>query len=1034
MSLSDVSIRRPVFATILNAVIIVFGLFGYSKIGIDQFPNVDFPVVVIQIPYPGADPTSIEQKVLEPLERGLAGVSSLENLNSTAFPNLAQITLQFKLERDGDKAAQDVRDKMATLVGQLPDEVEQPIISKFDVSGQPIVIMTLSSATVSFAEVSRLADDVIRPAIEQVSGVGNINLIGNREREIHINLNRAKMQAFNISPLQVQSAVQTQITEIPSGRIENTTNLIRIRTEGTLSSADEISRLPIALPSGATIRVADIAEVKDTLKREESYATADGTSTILLNVFKQSGGNTVAVAKGVIEKIQSLKSSLPQGVHLAVSKDNAEYIKGLIESVEFDLILGALLAIVIVLIFLHDWRATIISALAIPTSVIGTFAFINYLGFTLNIMTTLGLTLSIGILVDDAIVVVENIYRHLKMGKNPVDAARDGTNEIGMAVFAITLSIISVFVPVAFMDGIVGRFFFQFGITVAVAVCLSLFVAFTLTPMTSSRILKSGGHGEGHHTPKIFVPFDRALNRLDRSYGSILGWALRRRGITIGLGIVILIFSGIMLKHVPSAFFPKEDRGELQVVYELSEGTSITAMKQNASRIQRFLEKYPGVKQIIMYIGSGAEKKPNLATFEVTLVDKHERSYGQEDMIQRLRKDLNDGKQEGERFEVNAQGGGGGRPQPIQMILQGPDFEKLSTFANQVKDYVAKNVPGATDVSTTEPARADEIRVISNPLLAADLGLSTAQIGTALRSLFEGIKVGEVLTNGLRYDVLVQASERDRSNPSDLSGLSLPNAKGVQIDLSSVAAVETIKAPSKIDRRGGQKQITVLSNFTGQDEAGANRQIEEEVKRTLPPGITYSFEGSSKLQRDAVSAIVSSMVLAILLVYMVLCAQFESYSTPFVIMMSVPLAFSGAFLGLLITRQTMSIYAMIGLIMLVGLVTKNAILLIDFTLQRIREGKGVNEALLEAGPIRLRPILMTTAAMIFGMLPIAIGHGTGGEARAPMAVCVIGGLISSTALTLIVIPCIFSVLQDLIAWRKRLFSRHAKPTKTRYAA
>jgi HAE1 family hydrophobic/amphiphilic exporter-1 len=1020
MSLSDVAIKRPIFATMLNAVLIVFGLFGYSKIGIDQFPDVDFPVVIVQVVYPGADPASVEQKILEPLERGLAGLQQLETMTSSAFPNIGQIALQFKLERDGDKAAQDVRDKMSALLGELPLEAEPPIIQKFDIAGQPIVIMSLTSTTVPFAELSRLADDVTRPALEQVNGVGNVSLIGNRERQIHVNLLRPKMQAFGISPMQVQDAISSQISEIPSGRIESRQDLIRIRTEGTISRADEIARLPINLPSGATIRISDIASVVDTMAREESYAALDGTSTILLSVFKQTGGNTVAVAKGIHEQIEELGTVLPEGVVMNLVKDNSNYIKGLIDAVELDLILGALLAVIIVWVFLYDWRATVISALAIPTSVIGTLAFINYLGFTLNMMTTLALTLSIGILVDDAIVVIENIYRHIRMGKSPMVAAREGTNEIALAVFAITLSIISVFVPVAFMEGIVGRFFYQFGLTVAIAVCISLFVAFTLTPMLSAKILKNDDPGSNghHHVPRFFMPVDRFLIKMDRTYARFLGLALQHRLITISCGIVVLIISGILLGFVPKAFFPKEDRGEVNIVYEMQEGTAIQAAKTKANDLAAFLGNYPGVKQVVMFLGSGIERKPNIATFELTLVAKDQRTFSQDELILRLREELSKKVQASEHLEVNAEGGGGGKPQPIQVILQGNDFEQLRQFTAEMKNYVETQVEGTADVTTTEPKLSDEIRVVTQPLQAADLGLSTTQIGVALRSMFEGIKIGEILDQGLRYDVQMQVDESFRQNPQDLSGLMLPNNRGVPVDIASVSHVEVVKAPAKIERRGGQKQIMILANFVGQDEGGAVSQIREELQKRIPKGMSFSFDGSSKLFQDAVAAIVTAMVLAILLVYMVLCAQFESFLTPFVIMMSVPLAFSGAFLGLLVTQKTMSIYAMIGLIMLVGLVTKNAILLIDFTWQGMRAGKGVNEALLEAGPIRLRPILMTTAAMIFGMLPIAIGHGTGGEARSPMAICVIGGLISSTLLTLVVIPCIFSVLQGALDKRK----------------
>jgi HAE1 family hydrophobic/amphiphilic exporter-1 len=1010
MLLADVSIKRPVFATMLNIVLIVFGLFSYSKLGIDQFPNIDFPVVTVQVSYPGADPKTVEQKILQPLEKGLNGIEGLEALNATAFPNFGQIVLRFKLERNGDKAAQDVRDKMSALASQLPTEALAPIIAKFDIGGAPIITMTLSADAMPYAELSKLAKDKVKPALETVQGVGRVDLAGQRQREVHILMSRTRLQSFGLSPTQVIQAVQSQNIDIPSGKLESKTNLVRIRTEGTLSRASDVGEIPIPLRNGLKIRVKDIGEVVDTLEDETGYATANGQTTIVMVLYKQSGGNTVTISENAKEKISELKKSLPASVKFEIFQDNSKYIKGSIDSVKFDLILGALLAIVIVLIFLHDWRATIISACAIPTSVIATFWFVQTMGFTLNLMTTLGLTLSIGILVDDAIVVIENIYRRLEMGDSPLEAARRGTAEIGLAALAITLSIVAVFVPVAFMEGILGRFFYQFGMTVAFSVIVSLFVAFTLTPMMSSRLLKSH-HG---HIPKFFQPFEKALTAFENKYKSLLKASLAAPFKTVMVGVAFLILSVVLLRFVPVSFFPKEDRSQFQVTYELPEGTPLSLMKAKSAVLDRFLRQYPGVDSIVVAIGANAERKPNLARLDINLIPKHKRSFSQEDMVKRLRVDLKTRFPDpSDKIEVTEQSGsGGGRQQPIQLILQGSDFEKLSVYANQVKDWAGSNIQGAVDVQTSEPPLVKEVKVITDPVRAADVGMSTQQVGFALRSLFEGIKVGEIEDKGERYDVRAKVADLDSQSVGDLSGLTLPNASGIPISLTSIAHIEQKPSLSKVERLGGQRQIVVLANFQGKDLSGAIRSLENHVQKTIPEGLSYNLEGQAKLLKDAVGAMLGALGFAILLVFIVLCAQFESYLTPFVIMMSVPLAFSGAFAGLLITQKAMSIYAMIGLIMLIGLVTKNAILLIDFTLGRMRDGLNMFDALIEAGPIRLRPILMTTAAMIFGMLPIAIGHGDGGEARAPMAVCVIGGLLSSTFLTLVVVPSVFVLVQN----------------------
>ena len=1019
MILSDVSIKRPVFATIINLVLIVFGLFGYGKLGIDQFPNVDFPIVLVQVIYPGADPKTIENKILEPLEKGLNGIEGLESLSATAYPNLGQVVLQFKLERNGDRAAQDVRDKISTLASQLPNEAEPPTVAKFDVGGAPIFTMTLSSETVTSARLSEMAEDIVRPALEQVTGVGRVDLAGQRKREIQVRIDRSKLQSFGLSPLSVQQAINMQNIDIPSGKVDNDRNLMRIKTQGTLASAQAIGQIVIPMPSGQKIRVEDVATVMDTLEDEKGFATANGKSSIVLVLYKQSGGNTVAIADGARLKVADLQKRLPEGVKFEIFQDNSKFIKGSIDSVKFDLVLGAFLAIVIVLFFLHDWRATLISACAIPTSVIATFAFVQYMGFTLNIMTTLGLTLAIGILVDDAIVVIENIHRHLEMGKTPSLAAKEGTSEIGLAALAITLAITAVFVPVAFMQGIIGRFFYQFGMTVAFAVLISLFVAFTLTPMMSSRLLKA------HQTkPKIFAPIESFLTGLESSYKKLLATALHFRWLTLGVGFLILVLSLVMLRFVPVSFFPKEDRSQFAIDYELPEGTSLQFTKQKAAVVDEFLRAYPGVKDVVMAIGANAQGKTNLARYDLNLVSTSERDFSQSEMVNRMREDLNAKfGTEGAKLSVQeASGGGGGRQEPIQVILSGADFAALSKYANSTRDWIKSNVDGAVDVVTTEPPVVDEVKVVIDPVRSADVGVSTAQVGGALRSMYEGEKVGEIEDKGSRYDVRMKVENFDSKSISDVSSVSIPNAKGSSISLTSIADIYVGKALSKVERRGGQRQILVAANFKGKDLNAAITKIETQVRSTLPDGVSLQFEGQAKLLKEAVGAMLSALALAVLLVFMVLCAQFESYLTPFVIMMSVPLAFSGAFGGLLITGKAMSIYAMIGLIMLIGLVVKNAILLIDFTLQRMREGLPLAEALLEAGPVRLRPILMTTAAMIGGMIPIAIGHGVGGEARAPMAICVIGGLISSTVLTLVVVPCVFSLVEGGRAKAKSFIS------------
>lgn len=1009
MFLSDVSIKRPVFALVLNLALLVFGLMAYKKLGVDQLPNVDFPVVTVRVVYPGADPKSIEQKILKPLERGLSGLAGLDVLSSTAFPNVAQIVLRFALERNGQEAAQDVRDKVSIIQGQFPAEAEAPVIAKFDIGSAPIVTLALSSKTMPYGDLSRLANDKVKPGIEQVPGVGNLEIVGTREREYHILLQRQKLQSFGLSPLQVSQAIQTQAVDIPSGKIENKAELIRIRTEGVLRSTNDVAQIVIPLRTGQKIRVGDVATVVDTIADEQGYAARDGSTSIVVVAYKQAGGNTVAVANGIRDKVKELQKQFPEGVELNVTNDDSIYIKGSLDAVQFDLVLGAVLAIIIVMVFLRDWRATLISAMAIPTSVVATFAFMKGMGFTLNMLTTLALTLSIGILVDDAIVVIENIYSRIEKGDKPMEAARRGTAEIGLAALAITLSIVAVFVPVAFMQGIIGRFFYQFGMTVAFAVLVSLFVAFTLTPMMSSKLLIPI-----HAKDLPFPALEKFLTSLEASYRNIVARSLKMRWRVVLGGFAFLILSIVLLRFVPKAFFPKEDRSMFSVNYEIREGSPLSLMKEKALALEQTLRASPAVKSVVMSIGANAERKPNLARFDVTMVPTSERTFSQAEYIDSLREKLKKVVAPGELVEVNEQsGGGGGKAQPIQYILQGSNYDELVKYSKELKSYIETQVAGAVDVTSSEPPKVSEVKVAADFARAADLGVNSVQIGQTLRALFEGLKVGEFENSGERYDVRLKVDERDSASKDDLSGITVPSVTGVPIQLSSVATVTLGEAPSKIERWGGQRQITIYANFAGKDLGAASTQIEEHGRKILPPGIVGSFEGQAKMMRDSMAAVGSALMLAVILVFLVLCAQFESFLTPFVIMLSVPLAFSGAFIGLLMTQKSLSIYSMIGLILLVGLVTKNAILLLDFTLQRMRDGMTTDAALVDAGGARLRPILMTTIAMIAGMLPLAFGHGVGGEARAPMAICVIGGLVSSTILTLIVIPCSFSLLQDM---------------------
>ncbi|WP_141734592.1 efflux RND transporter permease subunit [Oligoflexus tunisiensis] len=1015
MILSDVSIKRPVFATMLNLVLVVFGLFALPRLAIDQYPDVDFPVVSATVIYPGADPETIEQRVLDPLEKAVNGISGLDTLQSTAYPNLAQLVLKFKLDKKGDVAAQEVRDKIFAVLSELPDEAETPVILKFDVGGAPILNIAVSSDSLSYGELSRYVDDVIQPSLERVNGVARIDTAGVREREVHILVDREKLTSFGLTPQDLMTAVQSQSVDIPSGKLKTKENTWSIRVKGKAAGAGEIANLPVQL-NGRSLRVGDIATVQDTIAEEETAAYIGKTPTILLSASKQAGGNTTQIADDLRKTIDKLKLQLPQAVKVEVVTDNSIYIKGSIDAVKLDLVLGALLATLIVFVFLRDFWITVISAVALPTSVIATFAFLQGMGFTLNMMTTLGLSLAIGILIDDAIIVIENIHRHLAMGKKGAEAAKDATSEIGLAVFATTLTICAVFVPVAFMEGIIGRFFYQFGLTVAFAVMVSLFCAFTIAPMLSARLLKPGDHKPHNATAlRAWQKVENSLLWLDNTYRGILQAALKRRGLTLLGGFLVFVLSIVLLKFVPVAFFPKEDRSQFNINLELPEGTSLDATRHKVFEIVDRVQAYPGVKTVVAAVAATGDRKPNKAKFDVLLIPKNERSFTQAEIIQRIRQDLGP-VYSGNGSELTVSepgGGGGGRTEPIQLVFRSDNWEKLVTFTDQIKEHINKNIPGAVEAGTTKPKDAQEFRVVIDQGRAADLQVSAGQIGAVLRALYEGDKVGEIESNGKTVDVRLRISDQDRLSAADLGGISLMNRKGQLVTLGSIAEIQPAVAPSAIQRFNGQRQITVYSSFTGKDLRGAIAQIQAYAQQNMPAEVSVTLTGEAEIMADAIKAMLRALAIAVLLVFMILCAQYESYLAPMVIMASLPLSLTGAFGSLLITGQVMSVYTMIGIILLMGLVTKNGILLIDFTMQKIREGLSVNAALLEAGPIRLRPILMTTFAAGGGMLPIAFGHGEGGEARSPMGVAVIGGLLASTVLTLVVVPCLFSVVEEV---------------------
>jgi len=1016
MKIAEIAIKRPIFAFMVLMVPIVFGLMAYPRIGVEQFPSVEFPFVTVVAVYPGADPSSMETKVAKPMEDALSSMGGIKRLQSFNLESVTQVVIEFQLEVDADKAVQGVRDRLAAIPN-LPRELETPKVQKFDIGAAPIMSLALSG-TLSPRELTKLAEDVVKQRLGQVKGVGNIDIVGGRPREIHVVIDPARLAARGLTPGDVSAALEGQNLELPAGRIVEDGREVVVTTKGAFTSLQDIADAPIvtggatggATAGAAVVHVGDVASVEDDMLEARSHASVDGRTALGLVIQKESGANLVSVAKQVRAEVAAMERLLAdKGAKLTITDDQAPFIEGSFRDVQLDLVLGAILAIVIILGFLRDGRATFISALALPTSVIATVWFLSLLGFTFNQMTMLALSLSIGLLIDDAIVVIENIHRHLEQGKSPMRAAAEGTAEIGLAVLATTFSIIAVFAPVAMMQGIIGRFFFQFGITVSIAVLLSMFVSFTLTPMLSARLLKVN-HGRRGLVSRMI---ERGLVAIERAYKRLLGAALRHRALTVVFAGGVLIGSCALVTQVKTEFLPDDDRSAFSVSVELPTGTALAKTQEVGELVAADLRaRGPGVVSTFVTIGRGPGSV-NLVQIQVNLKPVHARAFSQQAVMSWVREHYAPLATGGIKLTLGQTGGvGGGDSRPIQFNLRAKSMDELIKASDALVAELRKT-KGFVDVDTSYRGGKPQIEVTPDRAAATGLGVPIATIARTVRALVSRDKVTDYKEDADLFDVRLTLADPVQTDFPALSNLTVRSSTGELVPLSSVVRLKPGVGPTEIARQARMRQITVFAGLDGLALGEASASTEEIARRVVPASIDTEMSGTSQLMTESFGYMIVALILAILLVYMILAAQFESFIHPFTIMMSLPLAVVGAFGGLFLAGQTFSIFGMIGLIMLMGLVTKNAILLVDFAQKQKAQGASTQDALLVAGPIRLRPILMTTAAMILGMLPVALALGEGGEARAPMAVVVIGGLITSTVLTLVVVPVVFSLIEGL---------------------
>lgn len=1017
MKLADVSIRRPVFATMMMMSFVIFGAVLYLRLPVDMFPDVDFPVVTVTVVYPGADPATMEEKVADPIEEAVNSLGGIEMLRSVSVGSVTQVIIQFDLDTDLDTATQDVRDRVAAIQDQLPDGAETPTVQKLDLGASPIMQIAIAGDAGDL-ELSRFAEDVVKPALERIQGVGQLELVGGRDREVHVYVDPDRLRGYGLTINEVVQALGAQNLEVPGGRVDTGAEELTLVTSAQAGSIEELRGVTITARQGAVVRLSDVANVVDGLEERRSAAYwMDGAPAIALVVRKQSGANTVEVAERVREVLPALREQAPPGTRIDVLLDNSVQIRGSIEQVQFDLAIGALLAVAIIFLFLRDWRATLISALTLPTCVIGTFAFVQAMGFTLNLMTTLALSLSIGILIDDAIVVIENIVRHrTALGEGPMKAASKGTAEIGLAVLAVSASIVAVFIPVAFMDGMIGRFFYQFGLTVAFAVALSLFVSLTLTPMLSSRLLKPH---EG--TPKgLSGLVERILNGLDAGYRRLVAFALRQRILTSVVAIAALGGAFALAPNLGFEFMPIEDRGQFSVNLEMPVGTSLDVMEREANAVAADLGTVPGVTSTFTTIGGGVQERVNTANILVTLDPRDTRAFHQTEAMAYMRRMLADRSGLNPNVQPLQIVSMGTATQAVQFNLRGDDLEELETAANAIAERL-RQTEGFVDVDTTYRSGRPELELVVDRERADDLGVLGAQVAGAVRALISGVVATQYDSGDDRYDVRVQLPPELRRSEDAVRRSQVRSTTGALVEVEQVASVIRTTGPNQIDREARQRQITVLANLEDKPLGTALDEVRAIAADVVPDHITTDIGGMGKRLEETITNMGIALFLAIACIYLILASQFESFIHPLTIMVSLPFALIGAFGGLLLLNHTMSIFAMIGFIMLMGLVTKNAILLVDYANQLRERGEPILEALENAGATRLRPILMTTAAMIFGMLPVAIGHGDGGEMRAPMGVAVVGGLITSTVLTLIVVPVFYTFMDAIGSFFARVF-------------
>ncbi|HKA33072.1 MAG TPA: efflux RND transporter permease subunit [Candidatus Binatia bacterium] len=1039
MSLADICIRRPVFATMLIAALVVLGIFSYRGLGVDLYPNVDIPTVTVTATLKGSSVEEMETAVTKPIEDAISTIDGIDELRAVIKDGISVITVQFILEKSADVAAQEVRDKVSTILSQLPTGTDPPVIQKFQVDAMPVMKIAVSGKR-NLRELSEIARKQIKEDIESLRGVGQVIMVGRQERAVTIDVDPDRLAAYNLSIAQVKRAVQAENVEVPGGRVDQGRRELVLRTMGRMPTAADFNDLIVGNFQGRPILIRDIGTAENGVVEQRSLARLDGENAVQLIVRKQSGTNTVEVVDRVKARLQQLRGVLPQDIRSEVIVDQSRFIKASYDEVKMHLILGALLVAFTVFLFMHDWRSTIIASVAIPASIIATFTLMRIMGFTLNNITMLGLILSVGIVIDDAVVVLENIFRHVEeRGETPRSAASKATREIALAVMATTLSLIVIFVPLAFMAGRVGRFFSSFGSTVAFSVAVSLLISFTLTPMLSSRFLKIKHDSKSSKESRFY-------SWIDTSYGWILRWSLRYRWVVIAAGIFTVFWIMPLFSAIGKNFIPTDDQSEFEIIIQTPGGYTLAETDKLMRELEGRIGKLRGVTNILTTIGDttgnikSGQGDVTIADIYVRLIDLSQRDYTQFEVMADARRML----QEYPDLRTSVQGvnsfsGGGVRQTDLEFNLRGPSLEKLQEYTDKLIARM-REIPGLVDIDTTLSVRTPELRTLVDRKKASEFGIQIEDIADTLQTFVGGEPISKYKEEDEEYDVWLRAVKSKRDDQQALMNLTVPGKNGQLVRIANLVDLKEDLGPSEIDRYNRQRKVTIVANLLPTLPLGeAVQKINGYVRELdLPANYTADFTGRAKVLAETGLNFMYAFGLSFIFMYMVLAAQFESFLHPITILLALPLTIPFALLSLILLRQPMDIYAMFGLFMLFGIVKKNGILQIDYTNTLRAQGMERDQAILEANHARLRPILMTTLMLIFGMLPMALGRGPGAASRASMAKVIIGGQALSLLITLLITPVAYSLFDDLgrlgrvagakekiAAWRGALWEKAA---------